>query len=181
MNQTPTTTNNDKFITLDYRIKRNSTIRAIFFSFIPITIIKLIIVIFYSPSYLIFTTIFAFVLFYNYIILKKRCSQYLSSFKVEDDAITLYFYHENTPFEMTVFWRDFDFCFGRLKEEKYLVIAQNSKIILKLFESVADHHEKFDRLRILLTKYVSKHKSVQDNSNHIFSNLDQYSKDMSLW
>ncbi|TAD96557.1 MAG: hypothetical protein EAZ97_13855 [Bacteroidetes bacterium] len=169
----------DKFSSFSYRVRNNIYLKTLSVAFAFNFVILISVGIENDMSYILLIALFLIPIFYlNYKMFEKRGQQYLAMFSADQDKITINYYQKDIPMQISILWQDFDFCFGKMKHEEYLVIWDRNCLVLKLFKSFADHKAKFENLYSEIDKYVPANRISESKS--FLSTIRSHTKPYSL-
>jgi len=110
-----------------------------------------------SGSAFFIVAIFLFIVttFSNFFFFKKRARFFISSYTTDNENITIHYFDKNERLHITAKWTEFDYYFGSIKGDNYLVIWHKNQEIMKLYKSVGNHKMTFNNLNSDYHKYIS--------------------------
>ncbi len=146
----------EKYNTLSGRLKNYTMMKLM----LGITIFSIGVMIFLftvSQSAFFAVAIFMFVLagFGNFMYYKKRARYYVSNFSADADKITIHYFDKDEPQQVTIKWSEFDYYFGSVKGDNYLVIWHKNVEIMKLYKTFGTHNSTLMSLNDAFQKYIS--------------------------
>lgn len=146
----------DKNINYNYRITHYYALimllAAMIFSILIVVFMAIITKVFF---YGIVVVLFVFAFISNYYIYRKRARFYIFSFNAAPEQIEIKYYDQNQEKTLLTNWNDFDYYFGVVKGDNYLVVCKNGEEILKCYKSFGKHKNTFLALSEAFQKFIA--------------------------
>jgi len=161
----------DKYASFNYRLTHNFGFILLLFSMI----FSIIVLIFFSIAvetyfFAVFVIFVIATFFLNLNIYKKRAKYYVANYVATNENIKFIYFDRDSEHTLKIAWTDLDFNFGRVKNDKFLIVWNKNKPVFTIFRTFGKQAEKLNELRELFLKYIpeqriKKNKGIFANSN----------------
>ncbi len=122
-----------------------------------------------SAFFLIPTVLFVVAFFANFAVYKKRGRFYIADYKTDTSGIEIIFYDNDTPKKLISSWETFNYYYGAVKGDNYLVIWYNDTEILKFYKSFGTHKLTFANLSDSFQKHIAPERIKRTTSLNFFN------------